>query len=311
MAKFTDPHTSIASQIAALEAKKLTIGDKGHASKILSTVSFFRLKQYGYLLQDADGNYVNSTFNDLINLYLFDRELRLIIFNAIEVIEVAIKTIINNEMGRKYASHWFADAGNFRELKAVHDRPQEGESYERFVFAEFIAGLQTECTRHSKHKYIANYKRSYNEPELPPSWMIMEIISFGTISKMYEHLNDSEARTEIAEFFLLPKNILTSWLHALTNIRNVCAHHGKLIHTTFIIRPIFPTKRSRRFLDESDRVNTSSLYSYLCIIQRMLSFIPTDSAFKKQLLELLDKTTFINYANLGFTPNWRKEHLWS
>jgi hypothetical protein len=55
------------------------------------------------------------------------------------------------------------------------------------------------------------------------------------------------------------------------------------------------------------RINVATLYQ----IQRMLRHIPTDSAFKKQLLELLDKTTFVNYANLGFTPNWHKEHLWS
>jgi abortive infection bacteriophage resistance protein len=225
---------------------------------------------------------------------------------------VAIKTLINNQMCEKYGSHWYMDSDNFRTLQAVNDTPlDDTEAYAKFSHETFIRDLTESCRVGSQHNFISNYMSVYNDPPLPPSWMIFEIITFGTVSKIYEYLNDVAVRDNVAGVFNLTKKMLTSWLHCVTNIRNICAHHSKLVYTTLIIQPIFPTRPKKKFLSESDLVITGKVYSILCCIQHLLKNINPNSIYKKNLLDLIDKNPQIDYRALGFTPNWRAEPLWS
>ena len=313
MAKFTQPPLSLDQQIENLILKGLVIDNPEEAKNTLSFISYFRLKLYQKHFIGDDNRFSPGTdFNSLINLYSFDRDLKLIIFHAIENIEVAIKTLINNQMCERYGSHWFLDHNNFRTLQAVNDAPlNDTEAYVKFSHENFIADLKETCRVGSQHNFISNYMSAYNDPALPPSWMVFEIITFGTISKIYEYLNDVEVRDNVAGVFNLTKKMLTSWLHCITNIRNICAHHSKLVYTTLIIQPVFPTRSKKKFLIESDLVVTRRVYSILCCIQHLLSTINTDSIYKQNLLDLIDKNPQINYTLLGFTPNWRDEPLWS
>lgn len=313
MAKFTQPPLSLDQQIEHLVSKGLIIDNTDEAKITLSFISYFRLKLYQKHFVGNDNRfYPDTNFNTLINLYSFDRDLKLILFHAIENIEIAIKTLINNQMCEKYGSHWHLDANNFRTLQAVSDKPlSDKEAYVKFSHDIFIRDLTEECRIGSQHHFISNYMSTYNDPPLPPSWMVLEIITFGTISKIYEYLNDAEVKNNVADAFKLTKKILTSWLHCITNIRNICAHHSKLVYTTLIIQPIFPTRPKKKFLNESDLVNTHKAYSILCSIQHLLNTINPESIYKKNLLDLIERNPQINYKLLGFTPNWKNEDIWT
>lgn len=92
--KYAKPALSIADQIKLVESRGLTIADRAKAERFLSNVSYYRLSGYMYPFKDlaTDKFTGNITFDEIADLYLFDRDLRLLIFDAIETVEIAFRT---------------------------------------------------------------------------------------------------------------------------------------------------------------------------------------------------------------------------
>ena len=90
---YTKEPTSIAEQIAQLKQRGLTIDDENLASHYLNNISYYRLAGYWWPMQDDKINHhfkPNSKFENVISLYNFDRELRLLLFDVIERIEIFV-----------------------------------------------------------------------------------------------------------------------------------------------------------------------------------------------------------------------------
>ena len=91
----------------------------------LSNISYYRLSAYMYpYKQIGDGKFLDSfipgtTWDMIYNLYVFDRKLRLLVFDAIERLEVAIRTQIIHKLSHKYGSHWQDQASIFNLLKIL------------------------------------------------------------------------------------------------------------------------------------------------------------------------------------------------
>lgn len=288
---------TVDQQIELLKEKKLIIEDENRARYWLSHVSYYRLKHYTYSFKDIndDNNFIpNTTFDQVVNLYLFDRKLKLILFDGLEAIEVAIKTMLSNTLSNAHGAHWYLEENWFGE-KFEHDKFMEG------IKEEFADPDETS---------VKAYKLVYSEPQLPPSWMIMEFQTFGTISKMFEHITARKEKLEICWHFNLPDNVLISWLHCFTYMRNRCAHHARFVYRSVKHEPILPSRKKHTFLQEVEDVERSSLYAALCCIQHLIGKINPDATFKTDLLMLIDKHPGINYTKMGFTQNWRKEKIW-
>ena len=152
-----------------------------------------------------------TTFNQILDLYEFDSSLRLLVLEALDNIEVCARAVITYHLAKELGVFGYADSANF----AV--------SYNH---AEFMKILKREEGR-SSEVFIGHYRGKYTSETELPVWMATELISFGALSKMYEHLRTS-LRKKIAREFNQPQPVFVSWLHALTAIRNVCAHHSRL-----------------------------------------------------------------------------------
>jgi abortive infection bacteriophage resistance protein len=288
---------TIDEQIATLKNKGLTINDDERAKYWLSYISYFRLKHYTYTFKDLQtGDFIKSaTFEQVLNLYFFDRSLRLIIFDAIETIEIALKTLISNKMCCKHGSHWYLDSLHFSD---------------KFEHASFINKIKEDFMEQDEGS-ISAYKNVYTDPLLPPSWMIMEFTTFGTISKIFEHLSDREEKLSICSHFSLPDNVLITWFHCFTHIRNKCAHHSRLVYRTVTNQPILPSRKKHVFLKEVDIIDRSSLYCAICCIQYLVIKINPASGFKNSLINLIDSNPQINYSKIGFTEKWKMEDIWT
>jgi len=144
---------------------------------------------------------------------VFDRRLRLLIFNAIEKIEIALRTQIIYNYSLEYGAFW-------------HLKP---ELYNNAVyFAEHIASLQKEIDR-SNEIFIKHYQQTYNDPREPPCWMSLEVSSIGLLSKIFSNLKKEKCKDKITfHFGLKGVDILTNWMHCFSVIRNICAHHGRI-----------------------------------------------------------------------------------
>jgi abortive infection bacteriophage resistance protein len=291
--EYKTPSLSIPEQIQLLKEKGLNITSENNVERWLSHVSYFRLKHYTNKFKDPQtGNFIpNSSFKQVIKLYLFDRELKFILFDAIETIEVAIKTLLSNSMSLLHGTHWY--------MEREHFSPS-------FNFDDFLIFVRKEVMD-ADEPSIKQYRLFYDEPELPPSWMIIELLSFGTMSKIFEHLAARDVKLEICWKFSLPDNIFTNWLHCITQLRNRCAHHSRIVYRSMAKTISLPSRAKHKFLEEVNEIDMSSLYATLCCIQNLIGKIQPESGFKMNLINLIDNNSDINYQYMGFTGNWRKE----
>jgi len=209
-----------------LKQRNLVINDAWLAEHFLKTIGYYRLKAYfqPFLVDNnetSDGFKANTTFSNILNLYVFDRELRLLIVDAIERIEVALRTALSNVMSNKYGSHWYLNRKLFANTHL----------HERFL-KEVAVYLKL-----SKEGFIKNYYSSYHSPEHPPSWVVVECLSFGTVSKAYANIQDRGVRKAVGDVLGQYSETIKSWMKALTYTRNVCAHHSRLWNRFFINKP--------------------------------------------------------------------------
>ena len=293
--KYNSPALNIPEQINLLKEKGLSVTPENDAERWLSHVSYFRLKNYTNKFKDyKTGNFIsNSTFDQVIRLYLFDRELKFVLFDAIETIEVAIKTLISNSMAHTHGAHWYMKREHFSHT---------------FNFDGFLASLEKEVSD-SDEPSIKQYKQCFDYPELPPCWMIIELLSFGKVSKIFEHLSARDIKLSICWKYNLPDNIFANWLHCITQLRNRCAHHSRIVYRSMAKTITLPSRAKHRFLDEVNEINLSSLYATICCLQYLTNKIHPESKFKKNLIALIDNNTDIDYHFMGFTENWRNEKI--
>lgn len=315
--RYTYPPTDVTEQIQLLRDKGLVIEDEIAAKSWLSHISYFRFKQYSYTYKDydkQDGNYIaETTFEMIRDLYVFDRRLKMLLFEALENIEISVKTQLSNIMSKVHGSHWYVDASHFiseedrrriiRNTKTGDDIPKLFDHDKFMMYIEEEMEFPTEI-------FLQHYKINH-DPIHPPSWMMMEIITFGTFSLMFENLKGSPEKTTVCESYNLTKAILVSWLHSFSFIRNKCAHHARLVYSKINFAPAMPQRRSRQFLAEADYVDHDTLYAILCCVQYMLNICNSGSKFKANLLALVSEFPSIDYDGLGFTANWSKEDMWT
>lgn len=200
---------TIDQQIAKLENRGLEFDDKTSAANYLSNISYYRLRAYTYPFQDNDDpendhRFIRKgiSFNDIIDLYCFDRRLRALVFNALEKIEVAARTkIIYTYSIASNDSHWYVDDAHYEEECKFDILEKEmGDDIDR-----------------SNEDFIKHYDQKYSQPDFPPSWMGLEVVSFGTLSKLYEALKAiAKKRLLISLVFVMSKSWRTGFTLYLT-----------------------------------------------------------------------------------------------
>jgi abortive infection bacteriophage resistance protein len=250
---FTKPPLSIADQISKLKKRGLIFYNETKAAHYLSNISYYRLRAYTYPFQDntdPDHPFVKVvSFEEIIDLYVFDRKLRLLIFNAIEKIEVAFRTKIVYEFSMVHGSHWYEDSNMYRDT---------------FHFNKNINTVYEEIER-STETFIQHYKDTYSSPLNPPAWMNLEVVSMGLLSKLFANLKKGPEKKKVSrEFGIAQPEILESWMHALANLRNTCAHHSRVWNRRFSICPQMPYNTLHTFLNNRN-IYPNKLYAQLWI----------------------------------------------
>lgn len=231
---YTKSLISFAEQIALLKKRGLSFSDEAKALHLLQNISYYRLSGYWHpLLADKQKHVfkTGSTFDAAYGIYKFDSELRKLVIAELEKIEVAVRTQVTYVLSSRHDVFWFADASLFSN-PARH--------------AKALAKIDEEYRR-SDEEFVTSFRAKYSDP-LPPSWMTMEITSFGTLSILYSNLRPGRAKRDIAAYFGLADTVFASWLHCIVYIRNVCAHHSRLWNRTLSVRPLMPRSPRKPFV---------------------------------------------------------------
>lgn len=294
---YTKQALSIPNQIALLKNRGLQIDDESLASKFLSEVSYFRLVQYLRPMEADKTTHKfkpNSRFEDAIALYEFDNELRNLIFRAIQKLEIALRTKIIHEFSIAHGPFWFFDTN-------LAD--------DEHKFIENMNAIDREILR-SKDEFIKEHKKNYTKPSFPPAWKTLEIVSLGTLSKLYYNFNDKKSKKNIAKQFNLPQQeVLESWMRSLTVLRNCCAHHSRLWNRYLTNAPQIKASLRGAWID-INKIETNKLYAIICCIAYWLDAIDYGSEFKRKLKILISSYTQVNPKAMGFPSDWMKESLW-
>lgn len=313
---YTKQPLTLQQQVAKLKSRGLQIDDEQLAARYLSNISYYRLRAYTFPFQDnvnpdADHKFVRDDihFSDIIDLYCFDRRIRSLVFNAIEKIEVAVRAkIVQTYCESTGNSHWFTDRDLYKD-ETTYDRCRNRIP----VFDVLMKDIDGEIRR-SNEDFIKHYNRKYDNPPIPPAWMTLEVLSLGTLSKMYQSLKKSPQKKGIAKSFgLNDDRVLANWLHAIAVWRNCCAHHSRIWNRRCIINIILPTKVDNPFLDRQSlrTLHPNKIFTVLCCIKYISNIISPDSDLKRNILSIIgDGGNLLNLQEMGFPRNWKFLDVW-
>lgn len=307
--KYEKPPLKISDQAQRLLDRGLNCQDRDRMEKYLIQIGYYRLSAYFppfYTQSQADQNdhlfRQGTDFQDILSIYIFDRKLRLFVMEAIERIEVSVRSHWSNALAMTYGSHAIMDA-------QLYDCPWKHTKY----IAQIANNLSD-----SREVFIEHYKSKYSDPFLPPIWAVVETFSLGQLSKWIESTKDAKIKKEIAKQLGLPQvEILQNSLHCLTNIRNICAHHGRLWNKRNVIQ-IRYIKKLSNVLTIEETVTTDGIqkqpsrqiYNYLVLISHIIKNINPQTSWTKNLILHIDTATSDQIDAMGFPTNWKQNPFW-
>jgi abortive infection bacteriophage resistance protein len=296
--RYSKPPVSLDNQVARLKQRGLMFDDEPSALIYLSNISYYRLRAYTYPFQDnsdCDHPFIASvTFEEIIDLYKFDRRLNQIVFGALEKIEIALRTQIIYQWAMVHGSHWQIDPSLYRDPVR---------------FAGQIASLQTEINR-SNETFIDHYRSKYSIPSEPPAWMSLEVTSFGLLSQIFQNLKKGPEKIAVAKHFGLNDiSLLENWMHCFSNIRNICAHHSRLWNRRLTTHIKLPYKPTFTFISNL-KIHPYKVYASFCCMQYILNIVNSGNGFKSELKELMNECPLAQEKEMGFPPKWEDDEFW-
>lgn len=300
MARFAKPSLTLAQKIAHLRARGMAVPDIAKAEHWLRHVSYYRLSAYWLPFENPKGQpgtrfRAGTHFDTVIALYEFDRKLRLLVMDAIERVEVAIRGSWAYCLAHQGGPHGYLNASLYYDRKQFHDN---------------LSRLTREVG-YSPETYIEDYRNSYDDPPMPPVWMVAEMMAFGQLSRWYSSLRDRALRNQIAAALSLPEKVLVPLVKHLSTVRNTCAHHGRLWNRGFLIRPGLPIKPPDLAVTlEPPGPGPALLYNTLVMIVFMLRAADPNSDWRNLLMAHLATHPTADLASMGFPGGWAQRPLW-
>ena len=299
--RFTKPPKTFEEQVNLLRSRGMKIYDSERAKRYLSHLNYYRLAAYWLPFEKDHATHCfkpATTFDHVLEHYIFDRELRLLVMDAVERLEVSLRTRWAYYLSHAYGPHAHLKDSIFKSRK------------NRWSYQENLLNLK-KAVCSSSEIFIQHFKKTYDE-ELPPLWVICEIMTMGQLSKWYANLRHSKDRNSIASVYGLDEVNLTSFLHHLSIVRNHCAHHARLWNREFTITWKLPVRKPRK-LKENFNTNDAArnkLYNTLVMLAYLMDRINPHS-WKKRLANLFLKHPVILEQNMGFPDDWRDRPIWN
>jgi len=289
---------TIPEQLFLLQARGVTVEDTAFAELVLSNVSYYRFSAYLYPYRrknGEDGYELGTSFQKCWQLYHFDRRLRLCVLDAVERVEVAVKTGIVNTLSTKYGPFAYRDP-SFLANNLKTDR-----------FKDLLHFVDEE-TQKSKEEFVNHFRTKYDSQNGLPLWMAAEVMTFGNMLTLFRLMKKQDKNT-IAKTFGSNEQIFESWLVHLNYIRNICAHHGRLWNRYMALKAIMPLK-DPRWKETNYPVNPNTIYSTLCIFKTLLDVVAPQSRWKHRFYALLKEFPDIPRISMGIPTGFEQSAIW-
>lgn len=316
MVKYVKPPLTYKEQVALLESRGMVIVNEMRVERHLASISYYRLSAYMLPFKQKENGVISERFREgvtwdmVYDLYVFDRKLRILVFDAIERLEVAFRSQIIYQLSHKYGAHWHDDTSIFKTPERRELRDGSVVTFD--VYSEIQKYIREQLTNNKAEVFIKHYSLKYDSPMNPPSWMSVEILYFNHLSRICTSLNKRADINGISSYFGLPPQIFCSWLHAINYVRNLTAHHSRLWNRDMSIVPEkLHFSKSLMWISNPDTVQRGKVYYVLCMLNYLLQTVNPTSSFKKRLKELLSSYQSVaSLSAMGFGPEWENEEMW-
>lgn len=282
---------TIDEQLEILKQRGLMVDDEDEAKDFLLHNNYYRISGYSLTLRNHDTFYSGTTFQNIIDIYKFDMELRNLLLLFIEKIEVSFKSIYTYEFSKIYGGLGYVQSTFF-------------ENWESYL--SIMSKVEKQVKKRKSHEaFLKHFIDENHEPI--PFWALIDLFTISDISQLYD-ISNQTLKINIAQNYNMTfrnaANTLSKFMHGITIVRNLCAHNSRLYNRPFITKPSL-SRNELAFLnkDENGTVDNSRLFGYILNIKRLLS--PSDfDDFKNKLLVIHNKYSFVNMKYYGFCDDW-------
>lgn len=283
-------------QLQILKDRGLIVADEPRALHCLEHHNYYRLSAYRYPLTvqgNPDQFLPGTTFDDLWNLYHFDRTLRQFVAEAVKRVEISVRARWAYVLAHIHGPQAYEHAPIFRNP---------------LRHTESLAKLDDELAR-SREDFVSHYRTRYGMSR-PPIWAASEVLSFGLLSRFYENLKRDSERKKISTTYGLSPDTLESLLQHCAYIRNLCAHHSRLWNRRFTITLELPQSSPAAVIPNLHPAQDRLIYNTLVLLTHMISVIEPASTWSNRLVIQLLGLDAKFLPHMGFPADWQQRPLW-
>jgi abortive infection bacteriophage resistance protein len=289
----------------------MIIPDKAQGIEALRRIGYYRLSGYWFPFRERIDSSIGDSFrpktelSQIVDLYVFDKRLRLLISDALERVEIGLRGDIALHLGA--LSPWaHRDADTF---SAYFRETVDGDKTSHSIWL----AKADELFRRSREEFAKHFREKYDVEA--PIWIAVESWDFGTVSRLINGLKDTDLQTLADRYHIPRRELLISWVNCLNSVRNACAHHNRVWNRGLINQPGLKKKDDipllKHWLDDSS--TTKRVYAVVSILQYLLGTIHPKSTWGERLKKLI--RTFpsgngLTFSSSGFPSNWENLELW-
>ena len=311
---YSKPYLSLSDQLSLLKRRGLQVADEAAAEDCLHRNGYYRLSAYWYPFREisagrrTDTFLKDSHFENAVKLYAFDKQFKLRLLDALERVEIAVRSEIALLLG---ARDPFAHTNpSLLHSRFVSPRPSSGVSQ----YDEWLDKFTKQVMR-SREEFILHYERQYGSRSPLPIWIAIELWDFGMLSHFFGGMQIKD-REAIAVRFSVPDwQLMESWLWCLNYVRNVIAHHGRLWNSNLSQNPKLPRHGEMPDFEALLPLHNVStrIYSICCILSHLSRVTNASSSWPADLKDLIENFPTMPYASaqdMGFPHGWQLHKFW-
>lgn len=281
---------TIDEQLEILQNRGLSVSDEVAAKEFLLRNNYYRISGYSLTLRSHDVFNANASFQNIVDIYNFDHELRHILLQYIETIEVTVKSIYAYEFTKRHGAtghldaSYFTDASKHQEIMDKASKQKDARLPHEAYLKHFVEDLNQEI----------------------PLWAYVDLLTISDISFLFK-ISESDVQDAVAQsvgLYTRGAELLGRFMHSMTIIRNLCAHGSRLYNRLFEQKPWLSKKERALLLKNDDgTIDNAHLFGFILIMRRLLSS-DEFAALKAEIITLSNKYQFVSMRYYGFPDNW-------
>lgn len=293
--EYAKPFLTFEQQADRLLARGME-ADRDVLTRHLRDVGYYRLSGYWHIFKkgDGDGFWEGTTFGRVWGLYVFDRQFRLVVLDAVERVEVCLRTQLAYLLAEESGPFGFLERSSLPRL--------DKEGYDKFM------GRCHDAYRRSREPFAVHFRDTYGDAhELPPYWMLVNLMDFGMVVTLYKGA-PVDVRKKIAADLGVSTRVLDSWLVTINTVRNICAHHGRLWNRVIGTPPMIPRAKEWH---EPFEVRGDKIFGTLTVLSYLLERVAPETGWRDRLFALTEGCSEADRRRMGFADGWQECPLWS